>query len=78
MDLTMLIILVVLCFMLYYLTSAVQSLIQEMKEVKNKCVKTSNAKVEDFQVNTPDPGAIMTQKAWQTLSNLQNVFASNN
>lgn len=77
MDLTMLIILVILCFMLYYLTSAVQSLIQEMKEVKNKCVRTANSKVEDFQVTTPDPGAIMTQKAWQTLGNIQKIFGSN-
>ncbi len=77
MDLTVLIILIILCFMLYYLTSAVQSLIQEMKEVKNKCVKTANTKVEEFHVQTPDPAAIMTEKAWQTISNLQKVFSSN-
>ncbi len=77
MDLTMFIIFVILCFMLYYLTSAVQSLIQEIKEIKTKCVHSGNAKVEDFKVETPDPGTIMTQKAWQFFTNIKNVFGHN-
>ena len=77
MDLTMFIIFIILCFMLYYLTSAVQSLIQEIKEIKTKCVRSGNVKVEDFHVETPDPAAIMTQKAWQFFTNVKNVFGHN-
>jgi|LakMenE18May11ns_1017448.scaffolds.fasta_scaffold9952596_4 hypothetical protein len=73
----MFIIFVILCFMLYYLTSAVQSLIEEIKEIKTKCVHSGNTNVEDFKVATPDPGAIMTQKAWQFFTNIKNVFGHN-
>lgn len=74
MDLTMFIIFVILCFMLYYLTTAIQSLIQEIKEIKTKCVNSNKARVEDFKVNTPDPAEEMTKKAIQTLVNLKGLF----
>ena len=63
MDLTLFIIFVVFSFMIYYLISSIQSLIKEMREVKNKCIKTNNSKSDDFVVQTPDPAKEMKKKA---------------
>jgi hypothetical protein len=70
----MFIIFIILCYMLYYLTTAIQSLIQEIKEIKTKCVHSNNTRIEDFKVNTPDPAELMTKKAIQTLVNLKEMF----
>ena len=74
MDLTLFIILVIIAFMMYYLMSAIQSLIQEIKEVKNKCINTNNASPKDFKVVTPDPAEIMTKNVIQTFMNLKTMF----
>ena len=47
MDLTLLIVLIIFTFMIYYLIASIQSLLQEIKEVKMKCITTKNANVED-------------------------------
>lgn len=72
MDLTLFIMLVIIAFMLYYLTSAIQSLIREMKEVKNKCIKSSTT--EGFSVTTPDPAQVMKDKAVHVLGSLKNML----
>ncbi len=66
--------LIVVAFMMYYLTSAIQSLIQEVREVKNKCVNTNNAIKTDFKIETPDPAEIMTKNVIQTFMNLKDIF----
>jgi hypothetical protein len=50
--------------------SAIQSLIAEMREVKNKCIKINGVKVEEFQVATADPAEVMKKKAVQALNTL--------
>jgi hypothetical protein len=55
MDLTLFIVLIIFAILLYYLMVAIQSLILEMKEVKNKCIKLNNSNVQDFEVSTKDP-----------------------
>lgn len=74
MDLTLFIILVIISFMMYYLLSAIQSLIQEIKEVKNKCINTNNASNKDFKIETPDPAEVMTKNVIQTFMNLKTMF----
>lgn len=74
MDLTLFIILVIIAFMMYYLMSAIQSLIQEIKEVKNKCIKTNNVSTTDFKIETPDPAEVMTKNVIQTFMNLKTMF----
>jgi Na+-transporting methylmalonyl-CoA/oxaloacetate decarboxylase gamma subunit len=74
MDLTLFIVLIIIAYMLYYLTSAIQSLIKEMREVKQKCVKIHNTKVEDFSVSTEDPAARMKEKGVAILQGLQNML----
>ena len=56
--------------MLYYMISAIQTLIAEMREVKNKCIKINGIKVEEFKVATPDPAEVMKQKAAAALNTL--------
>lgn len=68
MDLTLFIVSIIFMFMIYYLVSSIQSLIQEMREVKNKCIKTQNAKVEDFKVDTENPTDAMKRKASEFIS----------
>jgi len=74
MDLTLFIILVIISLMLYYLVQSVQSLIKEMKEVKNKCIKANNNKKEDFSINTPDPASEMTKNTLTFLNSLKKLF----
>ena len=64
--------------MMYYLMAAVQSLIQEVREVKNKCIRTNNVSNTDFKIETPDPAEVMTKNAIQTFMNLKKMFQSNN
>lgn len=74
MDLTLFIVLIVFSFMIYYLIVSIQSLLQEMKEVKMKCISTKNASVEDFHVQTEDPAKVIKNKAIGTLTTLQKMF----
>ncbi len=75
MDLTLFILLIIISYMLFYLTSAIQSLIQEMKEVKSKCIKIHNTKLEDFDVSTEDPASIMKEKGLSVLYNIKKMLA---
>lgn len=70
MDLLLFILLVILAFMLYYMIAAMQSLVNEMREVKNKCIKINGVKVEEFKVSTDDPAAVMKDKASRALKAL--------
>lgn len=74
MDLILFILSIILCFILYYLISSIQSLIKEMKEVKNKCISTQNSKIEDFNVQTPDPTDLMKKKAYDTFNNIKYIL----
>jgi hypothetical protein len=49
---------------------AIQSLILEMKEVKNKCIKLNNSNVQDFEVSTKDPAIGFKE----TMANITSVF----
>lgn len=74
MDLTLFIVMVIFTFMIYYLIMSIQSLLQEIKEVKTKCISTKNAKVEDFQVQTEDPADVIKRKAIGTLTTFKKMF----
>lgn len=70
MDLTLFIVLIIFAILLYYLMVAIQSLILEMKEVKNKCIKLNNSNVQDFEVSTKDPAIAFKE----TMANITSVF----
>lgn len=74
MDLTLFIVMIIFSFMIYYLISSIQSLLQEVREVKNKCIKTNNSTASDFKVETPDPAQVITNKAIETFMNLKGLF----
>ncbi len=76
MDLTLFIVLIIISFMLYYLTSAIQSLIQEMQEVKHKCIKIHNTNIDEFNVTTADPTTVMRDKGIDILKNIKDVFTN--
>jgi predicted PurR-regulated permease PerM len=76
MDLTLFIVLIVISFILYYLTQSIQSLINELKEVKTKCIKPSVNNKEDFYINTDNPSKIMMEKAGKYLNNFNSIFKS--
>lgn len=74
MDLTLFIVLIILATIIYYLISSIQSLVKEIKEIKEKCIHTNNSSKEDFDTVTEDPGKIISNKAIQILSNIQKLF----
>ena len=74
MDLTLFIMMIIFSFMIYYLIGSVQSLLEEIREVKNKCIIANNAKVEDFKIDTPDPAENITKKAIQTFMTFKSIF----
>lgn len=75
MDLTLFLVFIIIAFMLYYLTSAIQSLIQEMREVKQKCITVHNSNVEGFDVTTPDPASEMKAQGLTILKNIKDIFS---
>jgi hypothetical protein len=60
MDLTFFIICVILIYLIYYLINCIQSLNNELKEVKTKCIKTENDIPLD--VNTPNVNDTLRQE----------------
>ena len=67
MDLTLFIIMIIFSFMMYYLIESITSLLKEIREIKNKCIATNNAKMEDFEVETPEPGKVIKKKMMQRM-----------
>lgn len=74
MDLTLFLVFILFSFMIYYLIGSIQSLIKEIKEVKNKCIKSNINSNDEFQVSTPDPVEVMTEKLVNTLMKLKTSF----
>lgn len=74
MDLTLFIVLIVISFILYYLTQSIQSLVNELKEVKTKCIKPGVNNKEDFYVNTDNPSSVIMQNAGRFLNNFKSIF----
>tara|TARA_Y100000389_G_scaffold54082_1_gene49972 strand:+ start:685 stop:909 length:225 start_codon:yes stop_codon:yes gene_type:complete len=73
MDLTFLIICIILIYLIYYLVNCVQSLNNELKEVKEKCINTKNN--ETFNVNTPDVKEKLTENTISTLEFMKKFFS---
>lgn len=74
MDLTFLIICIILIYLIYYLVSCVQSLNNELKEVKNKCITTKNN--ETFKIDTPDPTVKLQENTIGLLDFLKKIFSN--
>lgn len=74
MDLTLFLVFILFSFMIYYLIGSIQSLIKEIKEVKNKCIKSNINSKDEFKVSTPDPVDVMTDKLVNTLMKLKTSF----
>jgi rRNA maturation endonuclease Nob1 len=55
---------------MYHIISAVQSLIKEIREVKNKCINVNHVNKEEFKVTTPNPTDIMKK----TIKNIKNAI----
>lgn len=72
MDLTFFIICVILIYLIYYLINCIQSLNNELKEVKNKCIKTENDVPLD--VNTPDVNDTLRQETVTLIDYLKRFF----
>lgn len=70
---------IIFSFILYYLLSAIQSLLQEIKEIKSKCIKSDGMTKENFKSSeTPNPSIVMYDKAHKMLSNLSYILYNNN
>jgi len=59
--------------------SAIQSLLQEIREIKTKCIKSDAISKENFKsIETPNPSNVMYDKASNILSNLNYILYNNN
>jgi hypothetical protein len=73
MDLTFLIICIILIYLIYYLVNCVQSLNNELKEVKNKCIKTKDD--EQLLIDTPDPKEKLNNNTISALEFIKKIFS---
>jgi uncharacterized protein YoxC len=72
MDLTFLIICIILIYLIYYLINCIQSLNNELKEVKNKCVNVKEG--EELTVSTGNVKNELEEKTLNILDLLKKVF----
>jgi len=72
MDLTFFIICLILIYLIYYLIGCIQSLNNELKEVKNKCVNVK--KGEELNVNTENVESALKEKTVTTLDLIKKLF----
>ena len=72
MDLTFLIICLILIYLIYYLIGCIQSLNNELKEVKNKCVNVQSG--EELKVNTGDISSELKDKTVSVLDLIKTIF----
>lgn len=72
MDLTFFIICLILIYLIYYLIGCIQSLNNELKEVKNKCVNVK--KGEELNVNTENVESALKNKTVTVLDLLKKLF----
>tara|TARA_Y100000389_G_scaffold148841_1_gene148013 strand:- start:825 stop:1049 length:225 start_codon:yes stop_codon:yes gene_type:complete len=72
MDLTFFIICLILIYLIYYLIGCIQSLNNELKEVKNKCVDVK--KGEELKVNTENVESTLKDKTLTTLDLIKKLF----
>tara|TARA_B110000259_G_C14034473_1_gene408590 strand:- start:8511 stop:8735 length:225 start_codon:yes stop_codon:yes gene_type:complete len=72
MDLTFFIICLILIYLIYYLIGCIQSLNNELKEVKNKCVDVK--KGEELKVNTENIESTLKDKTVTTLDLIKKLF----
>ena len=73
MDLTFLFICIILIYLIYYLVNCVQSLNNELKEVKNKCIKTKDD--EQLLIDTPDPKEKLNNNTISALEFIKKIFS---
>lgn len=74
MDLTLFVVMIVISFILYYLTQSIQSLVNELKEVKTKCIKPGVSNKEEFYINTDNPSNLIMKNAGTVLNNFKSIF----
>lgn len=72
MDLTFFIICLILIYLIYYLIGCIQSLNNELKEVKNKCVNVKNG--EELNVNTENVESALKNKTVTVLDLVKKLF----
>jgi len=72
MDLTFFIICLILIYLIYYLIGCIQSLNNELKEVKNKCVDVK--KGEELKINTENIESTLKDKTLTTLDLIKKLF----
>jgi predicted membrane protein len=72
MDLTFFIICLILIYLIYYLIGCIQSLNNELKEVKNKCVNVK--KGEELNVNTENVESALKEKTVTALDLIKKLF----
>jgi hypothetical protein len=78
MDLTLLIVLVVAGFLLFYLIETIRSLHKEIKEMKLKCIKTVyNDDPSIFKENTIELSTTIQENLLNMLYNAKNIFDKN-
>lgn len=75
MDLTLLIVLIIAGFLLYYLIETIRSLQKEIKEMKIKCIKSvyddNSTALKD---NTLDISITLQENLLNILNNAKNMF----
>lgn len=72
MDLTFLIICLILIYLIYYLIGCIQSLNNELKEVKNKCVNVKDG--EELNVSTANVETDLKDKTVNALELIKKIF----
>jgi|TARA_B110000114_G_scaffold105483_1_gene110955 cell division protein YceG involved in septum cleavage len=72
MDLTFFIICLILIYLIYYLIGCIQSLNNELKEVKNKCVHVKQG--EELKVNTENIESSLKEKTVTILDLIKKLF----
>lgn len=72
MDLTFLIICLILIYLIYYLIGCIQSLNNELKEVKNKCVNVKDG--EELKVSTANVETDLKDKTVSALELIKKIF----
>lgn len=78
MDLTLLIVLIIAGFLLFYLIETIRSLHKEIKEMKLKCIKTVyNDDPTIFKENTIDVSTTIQENLLNILNNTKNIFDKN-
>jgi len=74
MDLTLFIIILIFCLLIYYLINTIVSLQLEIRDIKNKCITVNNLNKTDLVKDTPIINDDITEKTLLLLQKIKNIY----